>query len=158
MKNNGFSLVELVVIIAIIGILLAIGTLNFSAWTKKHTVDKQTLEMLADLNEVRLQAIQKKKDHTVTLQASRYVFAIHSSESDVAGRQILSRNVPYPLRTQTGATCNGETITIDSRGYSTPRKIFIHSPDGGSTGSCIDVKSAKNNLGIMFNVSSCQYK
>lgn len=158
MKNNGFSLVELIVIVAIIGTLLAVGTINFSDWTRKHTVDKQTVEMLADLNEVRLQAIYKKKDHTVTLQASRYVFSIHSSESDAAGRQVLSKNVPYPMRTQTGATFNGETITIDSRGYSTPRKIFIPAPGGGDAGGCIDVTSAKNNLGIMLNVSSCQYK
>jgi len=64
-SNHGFSLIELIVIMVIIGILATIAALNFSQWQRKYAIEGQVKEMLADLSNVRMQAIQTKREHRV---------------------------------------------------------------------------------------------
>jgi prepilin-type N-terminal cleavage/methylation domain-containing protein len=71
-SNHGFSLIELIVIMVIIGILATIAALNFSQWQRKYAIEGQVKEMLADLSNVRMQAIQTKREHRVFLNPQAY--------------------------------------------------------------------------------------
>lgn len=72
MNNRGFSLVELVVIIAIIGILSAIGTFAFSQYSKKSQMANQTRLLYGDLMEYRIKALYEKKNWTFKMFNDRY--------------------------------------------------------------------------------------
>jgi len=53
MGVRGFSLMELMVVLAIFATLLSIATLDFNAMTKKAQIERQTRELFADLNQAR---------------------------------------------------------------------------------------------------------
>ncbi len=77
MKNRGFSIVELVVVIGIIGILLSLATFGFSQYTRKSQIASQTKLLYGDLMEYRVKAMYEKKNWTFKISAAGY--GIYSS-------------------------------------------------------------------------------
>jgi prepilin-type N-terminal cleavage/methylation domain-containing protein len=53
MKNNGFSIIELVVVVGIIGLLLSIVSINFGQWQLKSNIERQANEMYMEIAEAR---------------------------------------------------------------------------------------------------------
>ena len=72
MKNSGFSLIELVVVIAILSTLLLIAGLSGKAWIERYRVEGQTKELYADLMNARVSAMQKNRMYFVTLASAQY--------------------------------------------------------------------------------------
>lgn len=72
MNNRGFSLIELVIIIAIIGILSAIGTFAFSQYSRKSQIVNQTRLLYGDLMEYRIKALYEKKNWTFKMATTGY--------------------------------------------------------------------------------------
>jgi prepilin-type N-terminal cleavage/methylation domain-containing protein len=77
MKNRGFSLVELLVVIALIGILLSLATFGFSQYSRKSQITNQTRVLYGDLMEYRAKALYEKKNWTFKISAASY--GIYSS-------------------------------------------------------------------------------
>jgi prepilin-type N-terminal cleavage/methylation domain-containing protein len=94
MQRNGFSLVELVVAIAIIGILASIATLNFREFSRKHGMECQVKMIYADLMRLRVHALYEHKLHVAKFTQTQ--FMIYSS-SEVVGEPIMRRKLNYPL-------------------------------------------------------------
>src|SRR5690349_14899987 len=86
----GFSLTELIVVIAIISILLSVTTLNFHDWQVKNNVEAQVRQMVTDFSDLRVRAFTMKQKHSITLYSTYYVFKSYSSddESKTAGQVI----------------------------------------------------------------------
>ena len=60
MKNHGFSLIELLIVIALIGILLAIAVPNYNETMTKTKIEAQTKELHSAITNARLAALQNK--------------------------------------------------------------------------------------------------
>ena len=103
MDRHGFTLVELVMVIAIVGILLTMGMLQFSTYSRKNAIEAQVRTMYADLMTVRTQALFEKTDRAVTLTANTFsIFAsTDTSAPPVQQRNlqfsVVSNNMPAPL-------------------------------------------------------------
>jgi prepilin-type N-terminal cleavage/methylation domain-containing protein len=94
MRNRGFSLVELMFVIAIMGVLLAIAIPQFNRYTTKSAMEAQMRIMLTDLMTARSQALYEKKARSVAISAA--TFAVYSSTAtDVAPRQ--AKTLQYPV-------------------------------------------------------------
>lgn len=67
--NRGFSLVELMVVVAIMGILLAVGAYNFAGWTGRYRAESFTRDLQAAVMEARMSAIQSSRAHCMILNS-----------------------------------------------------------------------------------------
>jgi prepilin-type N-terminal cleavage/methylation domain-containing protein len=71
MKRDGFSLIELLVVMVILGIVASLGTVSFTGWVRKHDLESQVKEMYTDLMSARLTAMHQNKTHFITLSANQ---------------------------------------------------------------------------------------
>ncbi len=70
--ENGFSLVELMIVVCIAAILFAIAGIQYSTWMKRYNVERETRELHADLMNARVRAIGRNRLHFVAFSADKY--------------------------------------------------------------------------------------
>ncbi|HEY6838611.1 MAG TPA: prepilin-type N-terminal cleavage/methylation domain-containing protein [Geobacteraceae bacterium] len=94
MLRNGFTLVEVVVVMAIIATLMVIATLNFREFSRKCGIENQTKMLYVDLMKLRSHALFERQHHAVKLTPT--LFAIYSSH-EASGEPIARRHLRYPI-------------------------------------------------------------
>ena len=132
MRQQGFSLVEMLVVMAIVGALIAVATLNFSSMQQKAAIDGQVKMMLADITNVRVQALYTKNPRSIKFDGNK-LYIYPSDDTSVTPESQIN----YAYSVTTNFTDN--TITFTTSGLTT---TF-----GGSI--CIDPAGglAKENAG-----------
>ena len=80
MRNNGITLIELIIVISIIGILAVALGFEFAGWMGGYRVESQMKEMYVDLMDARARAMQRNRTHFVRLNNSSY--SIYEDDSD----------------------------------------------------------------------------
>lgn len=162
--RRGFSLVELVVVLAIFGTLLAIVSLNFSQMSKKAQVEALARELLIDFNTARLDSIYRKNRHSIVMNTdgSGYVMKRYSSadEANSAGTSILTKNSSYPLTKANGSNfvVGDRTFMFDTRGFTSDlNTIKVNFANSGAAFDCIVVSAGRTNIGQMSG-GSCVEK
>ena len=153
--RDGFTLVELIVVMAIMSILLGLATFAFHDWTVKSAVEAQIRQMATDINTLRLGAMTMKLRESITFNASSYVFKSYSSDNEsLSAGQVLStgnHTVSYPLMRKNNTTavaCAGEVYEIDQRGQlvGSTVSIFINYV-GSANPDCLNINTILVNPG-----------
>jgi type IV fimbrial biogenesis protein FimT len=122
MKPRGYSLVELLIVIAIIGVLLTICSIAFSNWVQKYRVESQFKSMYADLMAARSQALFNKNGTGKSVIIGTASFSEYSTlNTGVTAARIKTLKVPViPPNTQIDfdehgvATMNGNSAQNDA--------------------------------------------
>lgn len=123
-ESGGFSLAELIVVMAVIGILAAVGMPTFLSYWKTSTLKGGAQEMVVMLNSARSLAI--KENTTVCVKADNSATGAYSSST-------YSTRVQYFVST----TCTGTAwkgAGTDSSGYMTlANDMRVQGPTTGMT-------------------------
>ncbi|WP_168205943.1 Tfp pilus assembly protein FimT/FimU [Geobacter sp. FeAm09] len=153
MSRAGFSLIELIVTMAIIGILLSVATLNFTAMQRKARIESETRQIFADLNDARLNAIYLKRNYRVTFQPGSYVMKNYTSDNEAttAGKTLFTKTVPYQLSLSNGGSIANAVAEFDKRGLATDQTtlniFYVNPAKSGAIIDCIVIGVAKTNMG-----------
>lgn len=163
MAKAGFTLVELLIVIALIAILLATISLNFNSMTRKYSIDAQTREMVADLSEARMAAIHRKSNVMVAIDSNRYEFKIYSTNESVsrtAGRSFFNKTLKNPIQFSGDIGFNNRGLTEDfvvGGTFNSKQTISVITGGVNAALDCLVVSTARVNIGRM-NGSNCEFK
>ncbi|MDQ6986653.1 MAG: GspH/FimT family pseudopilin [Mariprofundaceae bacterium] len=89
---RGFTLFEVIIVVAIIGIVSAVAIPTFSEWRARSAVDNASKTLLAHLKQARVMAMAENRSVSITFTSSSYTF-----DADLSGNCGLckSRVVPF---------------------------------------------------------------
>jgi len=119
MREDGFTLVELVVAIAIIAILSTIATMAFNTMTTKSAIEAQTKGIYADLMTARSEALYRKTTRSVTVTATLFTI------NDATGTPVLQKTYK-----QTMAQNNANVLSFGDNGVANFPKAYCIGPSG----------------------------
>ncbi len=109
MNDRGFSLMELLIVVTLIGIMSAFATYEFSKALKKSAIEGQTKQMYTDIMAVRLDAMYSKHPRTVAVNGT--TFSVYSS-SFATGTPTSQTVLKFPAVWDAGSS----NVTFDGRG------------------------------------------
>lgn len=151
-QSNGFTITELIIVIAIISILLSMATFGFHEWMVKSRVESQVRQMVSDFSELRVRAMTMKQRLSITVNQNSYVFRSYSSDDESVFSGTVIPNGTYPvnfaLKTNSSTFYNGQVFEINQRGLlvGSPGTIYLDS-DSSATIDCLTLHIVRINVG-----------
>lgn len=156
MRQNGFSLIELIIVIAITIILLTVAAWAYNNWMQKYAIESQIRQMYADITDLRFKAMSMNVIYTVRfITANQYsYFADLNNDGDFndtingipESSGIKTLNLAIRWR---NSIPNNDEIEFDTKGYANILgNISIPNPVGAAY-DCIDVHTLRTNMGVM---------
>ncbi|UFS69643.1 prepilin-type N-terminal cleavage/methylation domain-containing protein [Geomonas sp. RF6] len=153
MRERGFSLIELVVVLCIVSILLGIAVLRFSDYIRRSRKEAQTRMIQTEIMQARLAALTERRGRRVKLK--RTSFEVYSSTQDdedgASPRVRLQLNYPITWN------CTGTAIDIDDRGIISPpfRSICMEESGDRNLTDSVVLYYTRVNLGSRKEGKDC---
>jgi prepilin-type N-terminal cleavage/methylation domain-containing protein len=94
MKNNsGFTLVELLIVIALIGVVAAIGVPNFSTWLPNYRLKAATQDLYSNFQKAKLAAVKRNENTVVRFPSSGYTIFVDGDNdfTQDAGEDVIAQ-------------------------------------------------------------------
>lgn len=147
--RRGFTLLELLVVIALLGILAGIAAFTLGPWMGRMTLNNGVRQVVTDLQLVRMQAIARNRRLRVTFTPGDNAYLVerrrgsrwrahrlhtHANEADENGRIALPDSVVIAAANSRGDVIfvprghvdGGMTLTLASGDGSLTRRIVVN--------------------------------
>jgi prepilin-type N-terminal cleavage/methylation domain-containing protein len=131
MRNDGVSLIELLVVVSIIGLLIIAMGFSYEGWMGNYRLESQTKDLYFDLADARSNAMSHNRVHWVVLEEQQYTIYEDTNPAPdgdgvlniAADTQVVptppnpGKRYEYGFRLQgLGAAALPQTITFNTRG------------------------------------------
>jgi prepilin-type N-terminal cleavage/methylation domain-containing protein len=153
MKNNGFTVIELITVMAIFVILAGISAISIRDWLERYQVEVQTREMYVDLLNARLCALQRNRAVFVILASNQYeIYEDTHSLPDGDGtlqpasdRLVVRKPTRFPLKPHLGF--GHTTFQFQTNGLVTLDGSIHFNSSVDSLADCIVLSSTRIRMG-----------
>lgn len=145
--QSGFTLVEIMIVVAIIGIVLAMVTLNFTQLNEKYTVESNTKEIYSILMRARNNASTTNTPRVVLLAANQVQTGPDTDGDNNINGTAVTTNYP---RFTINFDAARNPVVFDRRGLANnSQTISIEGFSGGTTPAmdCIEVAFTRITIG-----------
>jgi len=148
MNKRGFTLIEIVVTIAIMAILMSIGTFQFNQYQRKSAVERQTREFYADVVEMRSKALFEKTPRSLRLAAASY--SLYASE-DMTVAPLQTKILKNPV----GWNPTSTDITFDTSGMTDDIKTICTADSNTSPVDSVVISTTSIRIGKLGEGATC---
>ncbi len=133
-KSRGFTLIEMIVIVVVIGVLAAIAAPNLSQWLRQKEVDEALGQIDLALQETQSEAVKRNKSCELILA--------RGENPPLSGNCLLSNRTLKGVVLNHSRPANNWTITFDFKGENrdpanNPGTLRISSPHGTVRAKCL---------------------
>ncbi len=157
MKDHGVSQIELVVVMAAVGILAAATVHYYDTWVKRYAVEKIVKDLYMDMMHARMMAITHGREHYIVLTDRSYSVVEDTNDSGEhdAGDKTLP-NYPKQFEHPIGWNNTGNELIFDRRGIM-PKWRTIRVTAADADFNCIKVSQARIIMG-QYDGGECHAK
>lgn len=159
--GEGYTLVEIAVTIAILGILVVLAISSFGELMEKYGVESETKQLYADLMEARGRAMQRNRYHFVRITETGYATYEDISPAPDGNRQydagsdnqVVGVTVKHSITSSLAATGTADNVIFDRRGIAAGTGYVRFSVASGSSAipdyDCITILETRIRTGKM---------
>jgi prepilin-type N-terminal cleavage/methylation domain-containing protein len=147
--RRGYSLVEMVVVIGIISILLAIGTLWFNGYARRYRADAETRMIYTELLKARAKAVYERRAVRVKLYQNS--FEVYSSLVDSGVAPAYQQTLGYPIIWNQ----SGNNVDFDEKGTTYNIGCLCVNADGIGSVDSIVIAQLRVRLGKKDKGDDC---
>lgn len=135
-KASGFTLMELMIVIAIIAVVSAISIPNLIGWFPQHRLSVATRDMVSTFQMARLKAIKTNTDIVVAINVGADTYTVFQDDSldwvlDGGEREWATRPLPPGIDITAASFGGGTSVRFDRRGF--PVDVAGNSTNGSVT-------------------------
>ncbi len=156
-RETGFTLIELMVTIAIVAILLAIGLPSFQGSLRSNRVATSTNELMASVSLARTEAIRSTKTAAICASSNGtscstdwnqgwIVWTDNDGNNTLATSEIVRYVQAHPTLSLATASSAG-TITFDNRGRANDEQVFTLKPGDCPSGQKLQRELKVTSIG-----------
>lgn len=158
MKSQGFTLLEVLVVIAIVGILASLSVVGFRDLITRYRIENQIQEMYSDMMKLRLNAMHRNRTCFFVLSQYAYKgyedsypspFGNDSLDEGEDNLILPEKTVKYPF-----SYSSGGSIVFDSRGFSNTNRTVCIFSNVNPQYDCLKISRTKISIGKIKDIGS----
>ena len=144
--QRGFTLIEMMIVGAIISIAVALALPSYSAWYARYQLSSTVREITKDLMLARLAAMNRNRSVTVRVAFASGFVTISGTETSGGAVVFPSKTLPLPVASLTGTPAPSLSTDPITVAFS---PLGIRTSPSGTTNQLIAIQNAK---GLTYSV------
>lgn len=157
MKNDGLTLVELMVSVSIVGVIVIAAGFSYKDWLRKYNIERATKEIYSDLMHTRLLAVASRVNYIVVLNARSYTVSEDSNENNSIDAGETLAEYPRTIDYELSKNGSGNKVYIDKMGQVTPYRTIRIASDADPDYDCIKIHRTRLIMG-KYDGTECDPK